>query len=114
MTEIIKAPTREVELPISKLKVVFKEWLTKAESEKIKEPLRESNLVEVVDGKSTQRFNAKILHEVEMRTIEAAVVSIDGAGEGIKEMCLALPERDFDFLKEKIDEAISPPKEKKA
>lgn len=117
MTNIIKAPTREVELPISKIKVTFKEWLTQDEDDEIREPIRQ-NEIEISEGKTTQRFNGSVMKKVERLTIEKAVVSISVDGEmiveGIAGIFGQLPQSDYTFLKKTIDEVLSPPKEKKA
>ena len=109
----MNAPIRTITLPISKAEVVFKEWLTKAESEEVREPIRR-NEIEVSEGKTMQRFVASVMTEIEHLTISKAVVSVNGSSKNVLADCLDLPEKDYDFLKKTIDDCLEPPKDQKA
>lgn len=119
---IITAPTKEVELPITKAKVKFKEWLTKDESDAVREPMRRHEIELLSQGKENksvvQRFTGEIMREIEHLTIEKAVVEItvgeETHKEGLLAICKQFPESDYDFLKEQIDNSLAPPKDQKA
>lgn len=118
-------PTTEVTLPATGAKVIFKSWLTKRESDKVREPLRRHD-VEIQDGKEGRKtketVDINMLKEMEQLTLEQAVISIDGSAEKIIAKLYGdeplegdkfVPESDFDFLKKSIDDTLSPPKDQK-
>jgi len=116
----ITAPTRTVSLPMTKVVVEFKEWLTKQEAERIREPVTNRDIEFNSQGDITkQSLSPSIMTEMEHRTIEAAVVSLtvetgEKVTDGLLGFLLALPESDWDYMKVEIDKVLNPPKGEKA
>ncbi|MFA5168818.1 MAG: hypothetical protein WC530_09855 [Candidatus Omnitrophota bacterium] len=108
----MERPTIEIELPVTKDKVVLKSWLTKAEADKTKEPVRTYySLKHENPSEAAKVLLGEVLEQVESNVVETAVVSIDGVSTGIKEIVADLPEADYDAIIREIDRTVRPPKE---
>lgn len=112
----MNAPTKEFETPISKTKVVIKDWITGKEREYINEPLYKINAQpKLVGGKADVQLGQvdmkEIMIESQHRELEMFIVSIEEKTEfevnGKKipawEYALELPEEDTEFIKNQIE-----------
>lgn len=103
-----KRPTVDIELPITKKKVVIKEYLTRSEERQIKNMMmgdvkfkyrgKQAESTEILASKSDLS---------EDKTIELMVVSVDGETDHSVFMPLLLeelPGKDFNFLRKRIDD----------
>lgn len=107
----MQAPTREIETPIAKRKVVLKEWITGAQREYINAPLM--NAVKTKpkftpgSGQPDMEFGQldieAFLTESAHREISTFVVSVDEKTEDLLNEVLNMHEDDTEFIKEEIN-----------
>ena len=73
--------------------------------------------VEVRNKDTVQRFAIDVMKEVEKLTLLGAIVKVkNGETEYVEntwDVLKQLPDPDFDFLKEQIDNVLTPPKDQK-
>lgn len=103
-----QAPTREIETPIGKHKVLVKQWLNGREREYVDGPIYSSmsvtpraqgNRVEADMGKLDLE---KMIAESEHRAISTFIVSIDGDNTNILDRVLDMHEEDTAFVKKEL------------
>lgn len=99
--------TKKITTPIGSKEVEIKEWITGRESEYIDELQYEAIAVKAdMTGKAdiSKIDLKKIITETAHRKIETFVVSIAGSKENILETALNMPEEDYKFILDSIEE----------
>ncbi len=101
----MERPTIDLTLPITKLPVKIKEWITGRESELIFSATAKHYKMKP-DSYGTgapSEIDGTIVLEMYHKYIEAYVLSIDGKTENLLDVALELPSGDYDFLIKEID-----------
>lgn len=106
---------KEIICPKSGTKVVLKEYLTGRERRELSTLLMKDNKMEIEDEKpKIEGLNVTTFNNFQDKTIEGYVVSINGETENILDKVLDLPEQDFKFIQDQINELSRLLEEKKS
>jgi hypothetical protein len=101
-------PTREIETPVGKHKVLIKTWITGREREHIQEPIFGAiNMTPRQVGANVnmemQKMDmARMVSESGHRELSTFVVSVDGKSENVLDTILDMHEDDVAFIKAEI------------
>lgn len=98
--------TIKIETPVTKTSIELREWITGKQAEYIQQPI-----FQAVDVRTNEDGSPKVgaialerVVESNHRKIESFVVSFNDEKENLMDKILALPENDFNFIVDKIEE----------
>jgi hypothetical protein len=100
--------TIKVISPIGKHEVILNAWITGRARREIQRPFMTAMNVSVKEGEpEIESKNSAVLEEVENKTIELTVVSVNGKTDDVLNSVLNMRNQDFNFILKKIDEITS-------
>ena len=85
-------------------KVEIKTYVSKREQREIMSVMNDVEVTMSTDGKAQPKMKFEKASEMEDKTIECLVVSIDGKKENVLETVLDLKSEDCDFILQKLNE----------
>jgi hypothetical protein len=99
-------PTEKVKLPVSQFVCELKQWISGKDSEYIQEPFYKAASARVGADGRPEMGDLDLTQTVVAthRTLESFIVTLDGSNEKILARTLDLPEKDYTFLIDKINE----------
>jgi len=100
--------TKKYTLPVTKKEFEVKTYITGRDSEYIQEPLLNSmnmSFNSTSKDVSLGKMEGKAVVEMQKREFESYLASLDGNKENVRERALDLPQKDYEFIKERIEEA---------
>lgn len=99
--------TRKYELPVTKKVVELKPYITGRDSEYIQEPIL-SSMDMSFDARaknvSTGKMDGKAVQEMQRRELQSYLVALDDNRDNLLDRVLDLPQPDYDFVKERIED----------
>lgn len=93
----------EITTPRGKHKIELKEYITGRDMRELKDIYLKVGKIDAT-GQGMTDIKPEILNQAENKSIELAVISIDGATEGILEKILDMPAEDMNFIMDAVQE----------
>lgn len=104
--EEFKVTTHELTLPVSKYKVVLKDWISGYDNEQIQSIYFEDKTPRDVNG--VKEYSAETMIKADREGLKRCVVSVNGVTENVADIIKKLPLRDNVVLAEEVKKILDP------
>lgn len=112
MAEPQEVGTHEIVTPLTKTKVVLKDYITGFDDEAIQKIyMRGASRIEVKDkaaGTGSADYDGNVIIEADHEGLKRVVVSVNGSAENIVEAILGLPLKDSKFVQQEVGYILNP------
>lgn len=99
--------TKKITTPIAKVVVELKEWITGGEYREIKNVVLKEMKIQTIGTESKiDPMTGDFIELTENKEISVVVVSVNGKKEDILKTILALPNKDYQFIKEEVKKIV--------
>ncbi|MCP4273016.1 MAG: hypothetical protein GY781_13825 [Gammaproteobacteria bacterium] len=102
---------KKITTPVDKKVIELKEWLTAGEVRSIQSVL----LADAKFNTTNQDFalSGDMLGKMQDEQIKNVVVSVDGSSDDVLTKCLAMRQKDFEFIMAEVEKVVNPTDVKK-